>query len=73
MWIFRLERLQDMSAADIGALVRVPAAGPKVLSAMRSIPRLDVDYQIQPITRGILRVTCGAMSVALASRDHFVR
>ncbi|KAK9814715.1 hypothetical protein WJX72_010327 [[Myrmecia] bisecta] len=51
-----MERLEDMSAGDIGALLRHPAAGANIRACMDAFPRLSLDAQLQPITRTVLRV-----------------
>eukprot|EP01138_Halocafeteria_seosinensis_P005687 gb/GECG01005814.1/.p1 GENE.gb/GECG01005814.1/~~gb/GECG01005814.1/.p1 ORF type:complete len:2316 (+),score=249.07 gb/GECG01005814.1/:1-6948(+) len=52
-----LDSLRDMQSSEIGAMLRHPAAGPKVSKLVRQVPKLDVDVKVQPVTRGILRVT----------------
>ena len=52
-----LERLADMSAAEIGGLLRLNAeAGQRVRIAVAAFPRLEVVAECQPITRTVLRV-----------------
>ena len=51
-----LDRLADMSASDIGALLRFPRAGPRVKAAVEVVPHLHLEVSAQPITRSILRV-----------------
>ncbi|CAG9467191.1 unnamed protein product [Pedinophyceae sp. YPF-701] len=51
-----LERLWDMDAAEIGRLMRFQKAGQQVRECVESFPALELDCQIQPITRTVLRV-----------------
>ena len=52
-----LERLDEMTPAEIGDMVRHPRAGDKVKELVSQIPHLELEAKIQPITRGILRIT----------------
>ena len=52
-----LSQLLDMTAAEIGQLVQHNRSGRMVLDLARKIPHLEIAASIQPITRGILRVT----------------
>jgi len=52
-----LERLDEMTASEIGDMVRHPRAGPKIKDLVAQIPHMDLSATIQPITRGILRIT----------------
>ena len=51
------DRLLDMGAAEIGALIRNQKFGPVVQRLVRRLPRLSVRHEAQPITRGILRLS----------------
>ncbi|MEW5302418.1 MAG: hypothetical protein WDW36_005207 [Sanguina aurantia] len=51
-----LEQLEFMEAGEIGAILRHPAAGPQVRRAVDAFPSLDLEAQIQPITRTVLRI-----------------
>lgn len=53
---FDLYQLRDMSAGDIGAALRHPAAGPQVASAVASFPTLGIAAKLHPITRTVLRI-----------------
>lgn len=53
---FSIDMLREMSASDIGSIVRVPAAGRAIADAVHSIPLLELEYHLQPITRGVLKV-----------------
>ena len=46
-----------MSSSDLGVLIRNARAGKQLKDCANLIPRLEVSAKIQPITRGILRVT----------------
>ncbi len=52
-----LPQLLDMGAAEIGQLVHNMRSGRVVLDLARKVPQLELQAAIQPITRGILRVT----------------
>ncbi|KAK9868384.1 hypothetical protein WJX84_004044 [Apatococcus fuscideae] len=51
-----MERLETMDPREIGAIIRHPAQGPVVASCLAAFPTLQLDVQIQPITRTVLRV-----------------
>lgn len=51
-----LDRLRDMSAAEIGALVANQRLGGVVRDFVRQFPTLEVRASVQPITRAILKV-----------------
>lgn len=46
-----LDQLQDMSAGEIGALLRHPAAGHSIRALVDAFPRLALEAQLHPITR----------------------
>lgn len=46
-----LDRLWDMSAAEIGAILRHPAAGDRIWRCLEAFPALQLDAQLHPITR----------------------
>jgi activating signal cointegrator complex subunit 3 len=53
-----MDRLADMSAAEIGALSRSNAViGARFADAVASFPRLELSATVQPITRTVLRVS----------------
>lgn len=45
------ERLSDMGAQEIGAILRHPHAGPTVRGCLDGLPSLFMEAQLQPITR----------------------
>ena len=49
-------RLYDLSASEIGALVHSHRMGDKILDYVRQFPGLDIQVNLLPITRSILRV-----------------
>eukprot|EP00741_Cyanophora_paradoxa_P020260 tig00021238_g19554.t1 len=51
-----VERLRDMSEAEVGRLVSHPAAGPRIAKLVRQFPALALSPLVQPITRTVLRV-----------------
>ena len=48
--------LQDMSAGEIGSLLRHPAAGDQIAACVASFPYLQMEAQLHPITRTVLRI-----------------
>lgn len=53
---FDVYTLYDMTAADIGAALRHPAAGKQVLVGLKTLPMLDMSVNLHPITRTVLRI-----------------
>ena len=53
---FTLDRLREMNSKDIGSLIHHFNAGETVKKAAFEIPTIDIDANIQPITRTVLRV-----------------
>eukprot|EP00939_MAST-03C_sp_MAST-3C-sp1_P002064 g2064.t1 len=51
------EKIRELSASEVGSIVRNKHSGAILKSLAEAIPRLDVEAKIQPITRTILRVT----------------
>lgn len=45
-----------MSASEVGAMINHPKMGGMVLKTASYFPRLELDVNIQPITRTVLRV-----------------
>ena len=53
-----VERLFDMSAQEIGSMLRLNTSiGQKVRGCLESLPHLTMEATVQPITRSVLRVT----------------
>ena len=53
-----LDRLWDMSAGEIGSMLRLNAQiGGQIKSCMRSMPHLNMTAVVQPITRSVLRIS----------------
>ena len=52
-----LDVLADASASEIGAMLRHPAAGEAVAAAVRRFPHLELSGRLQPLTRGVVRLT----------------
>jgi pre-mRNA-splicing helicase BRR2 len=50
------DRLFDLSATELGDLVRTPAVGKKLHKAIHEFPRLELRAEVQPLTRSLLRV-----------------
>lgn len=50
-------RLLDMDAREVGQLVRNMKLGARILSLAKQLPQLSVEAVIQPITRGILKLS----------------
>ena len=49
------ERYADLSAAELGELVRAPKLGKTLHRLVHSFPRLDASAHVQPITRSVLK------------------
>ncbi|KAM3573234.1 hypothetical protein VYU27_004769 [Nannochloropsis oceanica] len=52
-----IPQLLDMTASEIGQLVQHMRSGKIVLDLARKLPYLEMSASVQPITRGILRMT----------------
>ena len=52
-----MDAILDMEAREVGSLIHHERMGHKVLDGARSLPRLALEIDIQPVTRQILRVT----------------
>lgn len=53
-----LDRLWDMSASEIGSMLRLNTQiGGQIKSCMRAMPHLNMTATVQPITRTVLRVS----------------
>jgi activating signal cointegrator complex subunit 3 len=52
-----VDKLLDMEAKDIGMLMNHQRMGDRVQACARMLPQLKLAAKIQPITRGILRLT----------------
>ncbi|KAG5188657.1 Sec63 Brl domain-containing protein [Tribonema minus] len=63
----RLDALLEMGANEVGDLCRVHRLGEKVLHLAQRLPRVSVRAAVQPVTRGVLRVT---LTVAAAFEWH---
>ena len=53
---FPWESMYDLSASEIGELVRAPKMGKSIYKMVHQFPKLDLSVHIQPITRSSLRV-----------------
>ena len=53
---FDIMQLKEMKADEIGAALRHPSVGGKILSAISNIPIIEMDASIVPITRTVVRV-----------------
>ncbi len=51
------EQLVDMDSREIGELIHNQKFGPKVKELVHKLPMLMVEAKVQPITRGIIRMT----------------
>ncbi|KAF8886795.1 putative RNA helicase [Infundibulicybe gibba] len=49
-------RYFDLSPPEIGELINIPAAGKLVHRLVHSFPKLQLQAQVQPITRSLLRI-----------------
>ncbi|CAM9493706.1 unnamed protein product [Ectocarpus sp. 12 AP-2014] len=52
-----IAKLLDMDAREVGALCHNHRMGDTVLRLARSLPALHIETSVQPVTRGILRLT----------------
>jgi pre-mRNA-splicing helicase BRR2 len=50
------DRYADLSAAELGELVRAPKLGKTLHRLVHALPRLDLAAHVQPITRSVLKV-----------------
>ncbi|KRT80228.1 helicase, partial [Oryctes borbonicus] len=51
-----IDRLRDMDEKEIGSIIRNAKAASKVKHCAEAFPILEVESNIQPITRGVIRV-----------------
>lgn len=65
----RLSQMQDMSAKELGAVVRNGRAGHVLADLIRHVPSFDLRVQLQPLTRTILRVQVTLAPTFVWSRD----
>ena len=52
-----INKLYDLSAPEVGQLCHNMKLGGKILALVRMLPHLAIEASVQPITRGILRMT----------------
>lgn len=50
------DRIIELSPVELGDLLRTPKVGRQVHKFIHHIPKVDVSIEVQPITRGILRL-----------------
>ena len=50
------ERYYDLSAQELGELIRVPKLGRTLHRYVHQFPRLELAAQVQPVTRTVLKV-----------------
>ena len=53
---FPWERFYDLTAQEIGELIRFPKMGKNIYKRVHQFPRLDLAAHVLPITRTVLRV-----------------
>lgn len=53
---FDILQLKEMKADEIGAALRHPSVGQKILSAISNIPTIELDAKVVPITRTVVRI-----------------
>lgn len=51
-----LDRLYDMEAGEVGAMLRHPNGGAQVKDCVAAFPNLKIEASVHPITRTVLRV-----------------
>ena len=49
-------RYYDLSATDLGELIKNPKMGKQLYRLVHQYPRLDLTAAVQPITRSLLRI-----------------
>ncbi|CAB3373375.1 Hypothetical predicted protein [Cloeon dipterum] len=52
-----LDRMRDMSASDIGAMVRNTRQGPELKYHVEAFPTVVIDTVVQPITATVVKIT----------------
>ncbi len=62
------ERYYDLSAQELGELIRLPKMGKLVHRFVHQFPRLELAAHVQPITRSVLKV-CPCICNPLAGCD----
>lgn len=50
------ERYYDLSATELGDLIRVPKYGKSLHKFVHQFPRLELQAHVQPITRSVIKV-----------------
>ncbi len=58
------ERYYDLSAQELGELIRLPKMGKTLHRFVHQFPRLELGAHVQPITRSVLKVPPISHSVA---------
>ncbi|KXN71829.1 Sec63-domain-containing protein [Conidiobolus coronatus NRRL 28638] len=53
---FTIEQLATMSANELGDMVRFMRMGPTLLKCVQQFPKVDLDVELFPITRNVLRM-----------------
>lgn len=51
------ERFYDLSAQELGELIRLPKMGKLLHRFVHQFPRVELAAQVQPITRSVLKVS----------------
>lgn len=51
------ERYYDLSAQELGELIRVPKLGKSLHRFVHQFPRLELAAHVQPITRTVIKVS----------------
>ena len=70
------ERYYDLSAQELGELIRLPKMGKTLHRFVHQFPRLELGAHVQPITRSVLKVwprapsSCTCHAVELQSGLH---
>lgn len=55
-----LDHLWEMDASEIGSTLRHPAAGKSIAACLEAFPTLNLDAQLQPITRQGFKIPSSA-------------
>ena len=63
------ERYYDLSAQELGELIRLPKMGKQLHRFVHQFPRLELAAHVQPITRSVLKVQTGWLVCFSGSRS----
>ena len=64
------ERYYDLSAQELGELIRVPKLGKQLHKFVHQFPRLELAAHVQPITRTVIKARSQCLSSSLPLIDR---